>query len=46
MFDIWKQKRRLRKGFIKIHCSSRHKDKEDIISMSVTKENVHDGERC
>lgn len=38
----WKKKRRIRKGFIKIHVAVDTKTKK-IVSMSVTKEDVHDG---
>ena len=42
ILDKWKNKRRLRKGFIKIHVAVDIKTKK-IVSMSVTKESVHDG---
>jgi hypothetical protein len=43
MLDKWKNKRRIRrKGFIKIHVAVDIKTKK-IVSMSITKENVHDG---
>lgn len=42
ILDKWRQKRRLRKGFIKIHVAVDIKTKK-IVSMSVTKEDVHDG---
>src|SRR6478672_8155031 len=42
IFDKWKKKRRIRKGFIKIHVCVHIKTK-NIVSMSVTKEDVHDG---
>ncbi|MDQ6722919.1 MAG: IS5 family transposase [Thermoproteota archaeon] len=42
ILDKWKQKKRLRKGFIKIHLAVVIKTKK-IVSMSVTKEDVHDG---
>ena len=41
ILDKWKNKRK-RKGFIKIHVAVNTKTKK-IISMVVTKENVHDG---
>jgi hypothetical protein len=41
MLDKWKKKRK-RKGFIKIHVAVNTKTKK-IVSMEVTKENVHDG---
>ena len=41
ILDKWKNKRK-RKGFIKIHVAVNIKTKK-IVSMSVTKENVHDG---
>jgi transposase len=41
MLDKWKNKRK-RKGFIKIHVAVNIKTKK-IVSMDVTKENVHDG---
>jgi transposase len=41
ILDKWKNKR-IRKGFIKIHVAVDIKTKK-IISMSVTKEDVHDG---
>jgi hypothetical protein len=44
MFDKWwwKQKRRQMKGFIKIQCVAVDMKIKKIISMSVTKEDVHD----
>jgi len=43
ILDKWKEKKRKRrKGFIKIHVAVNIKTKK-IISMGVTKENVHDG---
>ncbi len=43
ILDKWKKKRRLRKGFIKIHVAVDIKIKK-IVSMSITKEeDVHDG---
>ena len=42
ILDKWKKKKRLRKGFIKIHVAVDIKTKK-IVSMSVTKENIHDG---
>ena len=42
ILDKWKQKKRLRKGFVKIHLAVVIKTKK-IVSMSVTKEDVHDG---
>jgi hypothetical protein len=42
ILDKWKNKRRIRKGFIKIHVAVDIKTKK-IVSMSITKENVHDG---
>ena len=42
ILDKWKKKRRIRKGFIKIHVVVDTKIKK-IVSMSVTKEDVHDG---
>ena len=41
ILDKWKNKRK-RKGFIKIHVAVDIKAKK-IVSMSVTKEDVHDG---
>src|SRR4029079_4301537 len=41
ILDKWKKKRK-RKGFIKIHVAVNIKTKK-IVSMEVTKENVHDG---
>jgi len=41
ILDKWKNKRK-RKGFIKIHVAINIKTKK-IVSMEVTKENVHDG---
>ena len=41
MLDKWKKKRK-RKGFIKIHVAVNIKTKK-IVSMNVTKENIHDG---
>ncbi len=41
ILDKWKNKRK-RKGFTKIHVAVNIKTKK-IISMAVTKENVHDG---
>jgi transposase len=41
ILDKWKNKRK-RKGFIKIHVAVNIKTKK-IVSMNVTKENVHDG---
>lgn len=41
ILDKWKNKR-IRKGFIKIHVAVNTKTKK-IVSMSVTKEDVHDG---
>ena len=41
ILDKWKKKRK-RKGFIKIHVAVNIKIKK-IVSMEVTKENVHDG---
>ena len=41
ILDKWKNKRK-RKGFIKIHVAINIKTKK-IVSMKVTKENVHDG---
>ncbi len=41
ILDKWKKKR-IRKGFIKIHVAVNIKTKK-IVSMEVTKENVHDG---
>ena len=40
MLDKWKQNRRARKGFIKIHITADTKTKK-IVSMSVTKEDVY-----
>jgi transposase len=42
ILDKWKKKKRIRKGFIKIHVAVDTKTKK-IVSMSVTKEDVHDG---
>ena len=42
ILDKWKDKIRIRKGFIKIHIAVDIKTKK-IVSMSVTKESVHDG---
>ena len=42
ILDKWKKKRRTRKGFIKIHVAVDTKTKK-IVSMSVTKEDIHDG---
>lgn len=42
ILDKWKNKRRIRKGFIKIHVAVDTKTKK-IVSMRVTKECVHDG---
>lgn len=42
IFDKWKNKRIRRKGFIKIHVAVDKKTKK-IVSMKVTKEDVHDG---
>lgn len=42
ILDKWKRKRRIRKGFIKIHVAVDIKSKK-IVSMRVTKEDVHDG---
>lgn len=44
ILDKWKNKRK-RKGFIKIHVAVNIKTKK-IVSMNVTKETIHDGERC
>lgn len=41
ILDKWKKKR-IRRGFIKIHVAANTKTKK-IMSMEVTKENVHDG---
>jgi hypothetical protein len=41
ILDKWKNKRK-RKGFIKIHVAVNIKTKK-IVSMNVTKENIHDG---
>ena len=41
ILDKWKNKRK-RKGFIKIHAAVNIKTKK-IVSMIVTKEDVHDG---
>src|SRR6476619_5381752 len=41
ILDKWKKKRK-RKGFIKIHVAVNTKTKK-IVSMEVTKENIHDG---
>ena len=43
ILDKWKRKRRIRKGFIKIHVAVDIKTKK-IVSMRVTKEDVHDGQ--
>ena len=45
ILDKWKKKRK-RKGFIKIHVAAVNIKTKKIVSMEVTKENVHDGERC
>ncbi len=42
MLDKWKNKRK-RKGFIKIHVAAVNIKTKKIVSMDVTKENVHDG---
>jgi hypothetical protein len=42
ILDKWKNKKRMRKGFIKIHVAVDIKTKK-IVSMSVTKEDVYDG---
>ena len=42
ILDKWKNKKRMRKGFIKIHVAVDIKTKK-IASMSVTKEDVYDG---
>ena len=42
MLDKWKKKRK-RKGFINIHVAPVNIKTKKIISMNVTKENVHDG---
>jgi hypothetical protein len=42
ILDKWKNKRRIRKGFIKIHVAVDIRTKK-IVSMSVIKECVHDG---
>jgi hypothetical protein len=42
MQDKWKNKRE-RKGFIKIHVAAVNIKTKKIVSMDVTKENVHDG---
>ncbi len=42
MLDKWKKKRK-RKGFIKIHVAAVNIKTKKIMSMEVTKENVHDG---
>ena len=42
MLDKWEDKKRMRKGFIKIHVAVDIKTKK-IVSMSVTKEDVYDG---
>jgi hypothetical protein len=42
ILDKWKKKRIIRKGFIKIHVCVDIKTMK-IVSMSVTKEDVHDG---
>lgn len=42
ILDKWKNKKRIRKGFIKIHVAVDIKTKK-IVSMRVTKEDVHDG---
>ena len=44
ILDKWNDKRK-RKGFIKIHVAVDIKTKK-IVSKSVTKEDVHDEERC
>ena len=42
ILDKWKKKRK-RKGFIKIHVATVNIKTKKIVSMEVTKENVHDG---
>ncbi len=42
ILDKWKKKR-IRKGFIKIHVAVVNIKTKKIVSMEVTKENVHDG---
>jgi len=42
ILDKWKKNKRKRKGFIKIHLAVNIKTKK-IVSMIVTKEDVHDG---
>jgi hypothetical protein len=42
ILDKWKKKR-IRKGFIKIHVAVVNVKTKKIVSMEVTKENVHDG---
>lgn len=42
ILDKWNKRARGRKGFVKIHLAVNVKTKR-IVSMSVTKENVHDG---
>ena len=42
ILDKWKNKKRMRKGFIKVHVAVDIKTKK-IVSMSVTKEDVYDG---
>ena len=42
ILDKWKKKR-IRKGFIKIHVAPVNIKTKKIVSMEVTKENVHDG---
>ncbi len=42
ILDKWKNEKRVRKGFIKVHVAVDIKTKK-IVSMSVTKEDVYDG---
>ena len=42
ILDKWKNKRK-RKGFIKIHVAVVNIKTKKIVSMNVTKENIHDG---
>jgi hypothetical protein len=42
MLDKWKKKRK-RKRFIKIHVAAVNMKTKKIVSMNVTKENIHDG---
>ena len=43
ILDKWKKNKRNRKGFIKIYVATVNIKTKKIVSMDVTKENVHDG---